>query len=1075
MSLDTPIPTSATSLNTVEPKRFTPSVVAVREHRARQQADRILDQFTERFTEKDFFPEDGDDVLFAMLTQLPQWPADMQISILDDEGDVAGYLKGNDESIALHAVVLVQHDDGSYSEPGQAKTYIDESLFRAIFNQIPSTSELGRGGLDNSIPSLIATLRGQVAGLARSKRTLLFDALMADANAVKSDPQTRLPNPFLPLWTLATADRSPVLAKLRELNPELPAERLEDLLDTVPLTEAQESDFLQDGAMPEDFVAALTTSRAEWTSNRAIDGLLHTRTYDPHTDALARQLTQRLLKTRPGRELAIVEPGDDGYQPSGSDDNHVVLWHGGDGTYLAEDLRAGEINGFWGGTDSFYLAVSSLLQPTERTTLGIQEKHDVAGFRRALANLAIEDNGGWFDPESPAEINSEFLPDWLKQASPADKLAWKGAVQAYSQAMLEAQAPGLLDLSAYGKPAQLRHYAREKLRERLKVDHGLELNPDEIFIQTAHAEVTGWLPVDTEYGLVDPAVPADVNVTTHVRSLTNVCLENIALTDFDFWLTARSQDSQGQRIRGLTKSYVISLVRELNVGEAYPEFLKTRLLTSLVGQWCRERYAQVMQAQMRLDALEAKMAGDYLEDGKSPAGQEDRGYKWVTAVLDQPVEDGKRGRVDSHRIQVQHLRINGLKLDGLLIIGAASRSSVAPVVIYTPQAPDGKCFRELDSLEDLKHLLINSDYLDYLINLAPLDARTKVRNALVHNWRTLIVEAVPYTGNFLEAAYEAQVKRVIAQVDEQTNSTWEKDWKSAWEIIRTVGEIVLEFTPLKVRLPLAALRSLYAVAQGVRGADNGDQNASLHFVAAALLLVDALPSPKRKTKPLRVNGSSLSNLNPKTALSKAPGDLRQRTDGVYNGVYEASHDGASSSFYVVQSGKTYPVRYDRDFMTWRLIDPRRPDAYYQMPISFKGGEWTHSSVGLLSGGRKAAKKETPGPSTDSTAAQTTTDGAQRYTLDLTGLEQSKAFKKADQHIQDRVQKSVKKVTEHYADIGGGRFHGYTPKGEKEKIFTLDLTGIPGGTGRGPWRLQLKVSTEEGKKGVLVFHAVVDKH
>lgn len=37
------------------PDRFTPSTVAVREHRTRERADRIIDQFVERFTEKDFF------------------------------------------------------------------------------------------------------------------------------------------------------------------------------------------------------------------------------------------------------------------------------------------------------------------------------------------------------------------------------------------------------------------------------------------------------------------------------------------------------------------------------------------------------------------------------------------------------------------------------------------------------------------------------------------------------------------------------------------------------------------------------------------------------------------------------------------------------------------------------------------------------------------------------------------------------------------------------------------------------------------------------------------------------------
>ncbi|KPY16880.1 hypothetical protein [Pseudomonas syringae group genomosp. 3] len=36
------------------PDRFSPSTVAVREHRARERADRMIDQLVERFTEKNY-------------------------------------------------------------------------------------------------------------------------------------------------------------------------------------------------------------------------------------------------------------------------------------------------------------------------------------------------------------------------------------------------------------------------------------------------------------------------------------------------------------------------------------------------------------------------------------------------------------------------------------------------------------------------------------------------------------------------------------------------------------------------------------------------------------------------------------------------------------------------------------------------------------------------------------------------------------------------------------------------------------------------------------------------------------
>ncbi|MEX5624320.1 DUF6543 domain-containing protein, partial [Pseudomonas syringae] len=82
------------------------------------------------------------------------------------------------------------------------------------------------------------------------------------------------------------------------------------------------------------------------------------------------------------------------------------------------------------------------------------------------------------------------------------------------------------------------------------------------------------------------------------------------------------------------------------------------LLTSTAGQWHRERFASVMRAQMRLDALEAKMAGDFLGDGGLPPELANRGYKWLAAVLDHPAEGNDRAAVEGHRIQVSQLSIN---------------------------------------------------------------------------------------------------------------------------------------------------------------------------------------------------------------------------------------------------------------------------------------------------------------------------------------------------------------------------------------------------------------------------------
>jgi hypothetical protein len=1072
---------------------FTASVSALREHLARQQADRIIDQFATRFTEEDFFPEDGDTLLFAMLTQLPQWSADTEISIVDEDGEeIACYLKYNDASVIERTITLMQRDDGTYSALDQEPAVATESLFKLIFSQLPATSELGMGGDfpgSNSLEGRIVTLRAQVAALAQANRVMLFEAFLADAKAVKSNPHL-LPNAFLPFWTESLGSPSITLAMLHVLYPQMPVERLEDLLRDLPLSDAEGSDLLHDETLPESFALALQTSLEECTSHRAIDGLLNTRTYDPDTDALARTLAKRLLSNDLGRELIILERDDAKYESFGENDTNIVLRHAGDGEYLREDLYTEQIRAPRKGTDSFYVNIGALLPLGEHVFLGMESENDVAGFRAVLANIAIAENGGWFAPETLEKVDSEFVPDWFRQASSADKLAWKGAVQDYSQAMVEAQAPELPDLASYGEPSQLRSYTRKKLRERLKVDHGLDLEPDEIVVETDHAEVSVSEVGSIGFGYVGSAERPELVVTTQVRGLIDLCLQNLSVTDFNFVPASRVLDKNGRAIRALTPSYIYALVRDLNVGEGYADFLRTRLLTSTEGQWSRERYARVMQAQMRLDALEAKMAGDFHSNGNLPPERKDRAYKWVTAVVNNPVDDDLRATVEGHKIVVGQVSINGVTLDGMLLIAVESRTSVASFVVYTPQAPDGKCFRELDSSEDLReNVFLNKDFLEYLVNLAPVTDRQKVRNALTVSLRNFTLSPVLHTDNFFETAYQAQVDRLIATVDEQTSSTWEKNWESAWEIASFVGETALLFTSFKVALPIAALRSLYAVTQGLRSAANGEQKAAWYFFEAALVLADALPGGKTsKIRPKGAGHSVVSAIDSKRALSKAPDNLKLRTDGHYNGIHELSHEGAPSTFYVKHAGETYTVRHDLEFSTWRLIDPRRPDAYYQMPIIYKEGNWIHARLGLLGGmprGRRHGQEALLPPAA-AVDAQAPGGSARVFRLNMTDYSSEKLFNKRQQGLKERLDESVIKITKDFeVDPGAHSFHPVEKikreviheSGVKEvvheKLFTFDIPGMPSDGGRGAWRL--KVREPHDSKGILVFHEVMRTH
>ena len=1068
---------------------FIPSAIAMRQHHARLDADRIIDEFINDFTRKEFFPEGGQSLLFAMLTQLPQWSADTSIQVVDEDGKlIASYSKGIDPAAIQRVAVLVLDDESEYVVADEALASAPEALFQVIFSQLGVGALLGEGGNfpgNSSVLGRVATVRELISGLAAANRPLLFDALLADANETRNAPQAVSPNPFLPFALLQPTGRTDVLEQLCAIYAQTPVEHLEHLLARMPLSETEEDDFLTTFILPEAFLNALNASVDESRRIRAIDGILHARSHDPDTDQLARELTGKLLLERTQRELAIVEPGQAGYQPAGDGNNPVVLWHDGRGSYLAEDLGKGEINGFRQvGSDSFYRAISSLLLPHERQAMGLSHELDLAGFRKLVADMAVQGNGGWFDLAGEDSGKKQQLPEWMTGASESDRDAWNTAFSDYAQALLEAQTPALPDVTRYGHREAIRDYTRARLQARLIADLGLSLDPGDIVVETYHAEVPDGGITDFGEGYVQPTVPVDIEYTTQRRTLTDLCLENLSILDIDFLLSARTVDNHGAVIPALTSRYVFNLVRDLNVGDSYARFLTKTLLDLPSGEWYRERFAQVMQAQLSLDAIEAKMGGDFLEDGTSPVDRADRGYKWVRAVVAHPVDDDNRPLIEGHRVEVQLLRVNGVPLHGLLIIAASSRLSVPSVVVYTPGAPDGVCLRELESIDELlPRLLHNPAFLEYLVPLADPPLRNNLRHSLASIQYIPVLTTEAYSGNFMHALYENEVKKVFDDVDAQTTTTWEANWQTFWEVTRSIGEIALEFTPFRVRLPLAALRSLYALSRGLRGGSN----APLHFTQALLLLADGLPMPRRVRVRSAPRSSPRSTLSPRTAVTTAPAGLTLRADGVFKGVYEKANPGGPSSFYIRHDGRAHLVRYDACFSTWRLIDSRRPDAYYQQPVRFsEQGGWSHNQVGLPGGKpnkwerikqqgaakpakKKGGKSEPAGPSTS--ADQTTGRTRPGFTVNIEGFFDSPAFRQAQKVLpDDDVRAAVEKAVEKYhLDRKAGNLH-LSDAGR----FSLDLPGVGNSIGRGAYRLLMLPGTGL-QKGQLIPSVIRDPH
>ena len=366
-----------------------PLADGVRRLRVEQQITRIIDDLPLRGE----LPANADHAVFALLTQLPHWPADTVLNVFDRQGvRIESYGPDPRPGVEPHSIDIKRLDTGRYvakEDVTQGAASV-EQLFTLIVDQLPEGSELGRDvNPAVSKAGQIATLREQIAQLAQTERALLFQALTVLEGHQRSDPvASRNPaSKFLPrVYPPFSSRTSALIAKLHALNSSLSVACLEHLLAQYPFSGHQARDALLHNRQPIPFSEAADRLKIQLRIDQALDGIYYSRAYNPDIDQWTREFAKGLLSDKLDRYLAITEHDAPYLVRTGPDDTAVELRHYGNGIYKAYDVKNSSVIPVPETSDSFYLAIASVLQPHERTLLGMQHPTDSQGFRTALGD-----------------------------------------------------------------------------------------------------------------------------------------------------------------------------------------------------------------------------------------------------------------------------------------------------------------------------------------------------------------------------------------------------------------------------------------------------------------------------------------------------------------------------------------------------------------------------------------------------------------------------------------------------------------------------------------------------------------
>lgn len=363
----------------------------------RAQADRVIEQLASGFHRGGNMPAHAGKAILSLLTQLPTWPAEAIIHVHDSQGQLLESHAANDN--ATRPINLKRKDDDTYISLDAPNTHIPtkESLLELIVRQQPSTSTLGKEGSPHLTEAQrIARLRVQISALANKERIALFSALTRYAGRERRQvPVSDPARVFVPIKAAADdAGVTPLLNKLHMQFPPLGTDNIQQLLEKVPLNAAQQSAYLKDATLPANVREHLEQHRTALRIDAVIDGLYHPRAFNRDTDQWAREFCASLLLKHFDRHFVVTEivngEAQNRYKNTGVDDTTVELLHFGNGRYEAYDMRNGGPIPVTPEVDSFYLAIASVLQPHERTSLGMASANDALGLRNTLGDLMSE-------------------------------------------------------------------------------------------------------------------------------------------------------------------------------------------------------------------------------------------------------------------------------------------------------------------------------------------------------------------------------------------------------------------------------------------------------------------------------------------------------------------------------------------------------------------------------------------------------------------------------------------------------------------------------------------------------------
>ncbi|HEY4091356.1 MAG TPA: hypothetical protein VGN46_07555 [Luteibacter sp.] len=389
--------------------------------------------------------------------------------------------------------------------------------------------------------------------------------------------------------------------------------------------------------------------------------------------------------------------------------------------------------------------------------------------------------------------------------------------------------------------------------------------------------------------------------------------------------------------------------------------------------------SRMLRARVAVAAADARL-GYYLP-AQAPgyiADREERGHAWLRAVVDSPAAATRR-KVQGHDIVVHQFTYRGAVVGDLFIVSARRRESVPRVILYTPDAPDGRSVREFeDAGQAARAVLYNPLFESWLLERLPASHARLDANGVRHfdipeevrrsHWvlaqqstgtQTVTAEVFgerEVTGNVFEALHAASVSRMSLDMTDLESALRAAGPVAPLPFASALGDVANGTWMIRQFFANAGsgMRALWRTEEALRAGDY--RQAFVDATEAYVALLGVVPALHVAARPaayvryavpggIRTPLAGVARLDRRYA---APGIDLERSRPDAQGIHTIG-----GRRYIAGTGAAYEVRFDDAHATWRLTRAGVADAHYTGPaIAWSRAGW-HLRTDLgLRGGRR---------------------------------------------------------------------------------------------------------------------------